>query len=43
MMRIDHVLARGGRGRCRVVPPHHRLPLGDHDAVVCDLTIDGQG
>jgi endonuclease/exonuclease/phosphatase family metal-dependent hydrolase len=43
MLRIDHFLMRGGRGRCRVVGPQRRLPLGDHDAVVCDLDVDGAG
>jgi endonuclease/exonuclease/phosphatase family metal-dependent hydrolase len=41
MMRIDHVLMRGATGRARVVP-QRRLPLGDHDAVVCDLDIDAR-
>jgi endonuclease/exonuclease/phosphatase family metal-dependent hydrolase len=42
MMRIDHILVRGSwRPSCRVLPPTRRLPLGDHDAVVCDL-VDGE-
>jgi endonuclease/exonuclease/phosphatase family metal-dependent hydrolase len=40
MMRIDHVLARGATAMCRVVGAERRLPLGDHDAVVCDLVVD---
>jgi len=42
MMRIDHVRARGARGDCRVISAQRRLPLGDHDAVVCDLAVDGR-
>jgi endonuclease/exonuclease/phosphatase family metal-dependent hydrolase len=38
MWRVDHVLVRGGRGRSLVIR-NRRLPLGDHDAVVCDLTV----
>jgi endonuclease/exonuclease/phosphatase family metal-dependent hydrolase len=38
LWRVDHVLVRGGSGHARVVP-HRRLPLGDHDAVVCDVEV----
>jgi endonuclease/exonuclease/phosphatase family metal-dependent hydrolase len=41
LFRVDHLLARGPlvdevRGH---VSPHRRLPLGDHDPIVCDLTL----
>jgi endonuclease/exonuclease/phosphatase family metal-dependent hydrolase len=38
LMRVDHVLVRGARTRAHVVP-QRRLPLGDHDAVVCDVSV----
>jgi endonuclease/exonuclease/phosphatase family metal-dependent hydrolase len=38
LLRIDHVLVRGGRTHSRVVS-QRRLPLGDHDAVVCDVEL----
>jgi endonuclease/exonuclease/phosphatase family metal-dependent hydrolase len=38
LLRIDHVLLRGAEGHLHVVP-ERRLPLGDHDAVVCDLQL----
>jgi len=38
LLRIDHVLVRGGMAHARVVP-RRRLPLGDHDAVVCDVEL----
>ena len=38
LLRIDHVLVRGGRACARVVS-QRRLPLGDHDAVVCDVEL----
>jgi endonuclease/exonuclease/phosphatase family metal-dependent hydrolase len=37
-LRIDHVLLRGGTSHTRVVP-RRRLPLGDHDPVVCDVML----
>jgi len=40
-LRVDHLLARGHRlERLRTrVSPGRRLPLGDHDPLVCDLTL----
>jgi endonuclease/exonuclease/phosphatase family metal-dependent hydrolase len=37
--RVDHVLAAGARVResFTCVSPNRRLPLGDHDPLVCDL------
>ena len=36
LLRIDHVLLRGGPSHVRVVS-QRRLPLVDHDAIVCDV------
>jgi endonuclease/exonuclease/phosphatase family metal-dependent hydrolase len=38
LLRIDHVLVRGGAPRARVVH-RRRLPLGDHDPVVCEVDL----
>ncbi len=38
LLRIDHVLLRGGSSQARVVPGR-RLPLGDHDALICDVEL----
>jgi hypothetical protein len=41
LLRVDHLLAAGpalGRLSTRV-SPSRRLPLGDHDPVVCDLEL----
>jgi endonuclease/exonuclease/phosphatase family metal-dependent hydrolase len=50
LLRLDHVLARGRamRGTVARVSPRRRLPLGDHDPVVCDVdlprrAVDGDG
>jgi endonuclease/exonuclease/phosphatase family metal-dependent hydrolase len=41
LLRVDHVLARGPLVRRLAVriSPRRRLPLGDHDPVVCDIEI----
>jgi endonuclease/exonuclease/phosphatase family metal-dependent hydrolase len=41
VLRVDHVLARGAlmRGATVRISPRRRLPLGDHDPVVCDIDL----
>jgi endonuclease/exonuclease/phosphatase family metal-dependent hydrolase len=41
MFRVDHLLLRGSamRGLAVRVSPRRRLPLGDHDPVVCDVDL----
>ena len=41
LLRVDHLLVRGPLVRARYirVSPGRRLPLGDHDPVVCDVEL----
>jgi endonuclease/exonuclease/phosphatase family metal-dependent hydrolase len=39
MMRLDHVLCRGGCGAVVRVAAARRLPTGDHAPVVCDVDL----
>jgi endonuclease/exonuclease/phosphatase family metal-dependent hydrolase len=43
LLRVDHVLARGPLMRRLAVrvSPGRRLPMGDHDPVVCDVDLAG--
>jgi endonuclease/exonuclease/phosphatase family metal-dependent hydrolase len=39
LLRVDHLLVRGGGGLHTRVSPRRLLPLGDHDPLLCDIEL----